>query len=162
MNIEIPPLNQPEEIPANVIGINGTLSEDLEIRLAKEDQSRKCAAIHWSILVDPKERTASCTVCGHAVDPFDYLLAWAREGEHRMEALKNIDTKRKVAWAEWKLLDNRIKNHRATLKRAGLPQPENEHRLFDTIELNHNHWHRHYVEFLEALTQRLKSDPANL
>lgn len=153
---------QPSELPENVIGINGTVGEELEIRLAKEDQSRRCAEIHRNIIVDPKTRTVHCEACGRTVEAFDYLLAWARDGEARNRALKNIEVKRKVAWAEWKLLDNRIKNHRATLKRAGLPQPDRERRLFDSVELNCDEYHRYYQEFLEALTQRLKADYVGL
>lgn len=158
MRIDLPTTEQPDVLPENVIGINGTVGEELEIRLAKEEQSRRCASIHSNILVDPKTRTVHCEACGRTVEAFDYLLAWAREGKSRMDGLKNIDVKRKVAWTEWKLLDNRIKNHRATLKRAGFPQPDRERQLFDSLELNCDQYHRYYQDFLEALTQRLKDE----
>jgi hypothetical protein len=47
---------------------------------------------HKYIIVCEKSRTLECDTCGAAIDPFDFMLKWAKEDrslEYRMKQLKD-------------------------------------------------------------------------
>ncbi len=125
----------PEE-PNNVIAINGVVAEQLEIERKANSGKFKCIGVHKNVLIDTEQRTLSCKACGFAVDAFDYLDQWAREGDSRMTGLKNIEVRRKIAQQEHNDLMQKIKNLRQRLKRAGEPQPPKERFEYDQRRWN--------------------------
>lgn len=119
-----------------VIPMNPEVAQDLEIQRKALDGARACPGMHRRVVVDEQARTITCSDCGFAVDPFEYILAWANDGDRRMAGLSRIETQRKVAQAEHDFLARRIKNLRAQLKRAGAPQTTAERSHFDRLRWN--------------------------
>lgn len=107
---------------------------DLEV--TKTPSPRKCPGQHIQIELDEKLRTATCKKCGFNVDPFDYLMSWAKEGERMIKGLKGIGIQIKIAEAEHADLMRRVKNMRSTLQRNGQPQPDEERGKFNRMRLN--------------------------
>jgi len=134
MKIEV----EPDTLDAKIVPMNDSIGGDLEIRRA-HNKEHPCVMRHKNVVVDGKARTAICSDCGFVIDPFDYLMDWATEGDRRLQALKAIRVQQKIAETEFAALETRIKNARATLRRAGQPQPAEERRLFDHAHLN---WQR--------------------
>jgi hypothetical protein len=124
----------PDE-PSNIVALNADAAKDLEIRQRNQQNKYDCPGLHRSIEVDSVTRTVTCTACGFVVDPFDYLLHWARDGERRMQGLKTIQIKTKICQAEYDDLTRKIKNLRQQLKRAGQPQPVTERQQYDSQPL---------------------------
>ncbi len=91
---------------------------------------------HKNVVVDGQARTVICSDCGFVLDPFDYMMDWATEGDRRMQALREATVQRRVAETEIASLETRIKNARATLRRCGQPQPDDERRLFRDAKNN--------------------------
>lgn len=125
----------PEPV-SNIIAINAEAAADLELRLKKVERDRECPGQHKQVELDHERRMLKCLHCGFTVDPFDYMLSWAREGQRRMTGLENIETRRKVTQAEYDDLMRKVKNLRAQLKRAGSPQPPVERFEFDQQRWN--------------------------
>lgn len=125
----------PEPV-SNIIAINPAVDAILEIQNKRTEEYSKCPGHHKSIVVDSKTRTVQCQHCGYTIDPFEYLEAWAKTGERRMDELKTIAVKIRVTNAEHEDLLRKVKNLRAQLKRAGHPQPELERREYDRERYN--------------------------
>lgn len=128
-------MNDVIEEPDNIIQLRPGADAALEIQL-KSKEASKCYRQHKNITVDAETRSVVCTHCGFVVDPFDYLLEWAREGERRMDGLKGIEHKRRVMQAEHDDLQRMIVNLRAQLKRAGHPQTAESKRAYDMQRWN--------------------------
>lgn len=128
----------------NLVALKPEFLADLELKKKKVEGRKKCIRKCRHIVIDPKSRTIECQDCGFTLDPFDYLLHWAEEGEERMEGLKRIITQRRIAQAEHDDLERKIKNMRQQLKRAGSPQTPEERRHFDMMR-----WNPHLVKGLE-------------
>jgi len=128
-----------------VVPINPAIAEELEITKKKLETARKCPGKHKQVVVDEQLRTVTCETCGFVVDAFDYILAWAAEGERRMDGLRRIEIQRRIAQAEHDDLTRKIKNMRSVLKRAGQPQPGVERNHFDMMR-----WNPHLVEGLDS------------
>jgi hypothetical protein len=122
--------------PDNIIAIDAESEKQLEITLKKEKRDKSCIGQHIQVQVDLERRLLICRHCGVFVDPFDYVLKWARDGHHRMSGLKGIETRCKIARAENDNLERRIKNLRQRLKRAGEAQPQSERSVFDVAKWN--------------------------
>ena len=122
-------MNIPYIEPSNIVAINPDHEKELEILMA-ERKHRPCSGIHKQIEVDSDTRTIICTACKTVVDPFEYLETWAREGERKMDGLKGIDAKCRVAANELAQLLKRIDSIRGQLKRAGHPQTQLERAEF--------------------------------
>lgn len=127
----MPPVDLTPEPPSNVIAINAEAQSALEINLKEMERDKSCPGRHIQVTLDPEHRLLKCNHCGFTVDPFDYVLQWAREGSRRMAGLKSIETKRKIAQAEHDDLMRKVKNMRAQLKRGGFPQPYVEKNDYD-------------------------------
>lgn len=123
-------------IETKIIPISPEFALELEINKAKHTSQRKCYGQHRNITVDDQTRTVTCQTCGYAVDPFDYLSAWAASGDRRMEALKAIEIRIEITSAEHDDLMRKVKNMRATLIRRGHPQPDVERQHFDRLRWN--------------------------
>lgn len=130
--------NPPEPDPPKIIPISPGMSDALEILKKQDKQARACPLQHRHIVVDEKNRTITCNTCGFTLDPFDYILQWANEGERRMEALKAVKIQTRIANAELHDLTRKIRNARNTLKRAGQPQTPKERRHYDEMRWNPN------------------------
>lgn len=139
---------------AKIIPMNSSIGVDLEIRRV-QNAERPCVTRHKNIVVDEKTRTITCTECGYVIDPFDYLLEWAREGDRRLQALNAIRVRQRVAEAECALLETRLKNARASLRRAGQSQPAEERQLFRHASLN---WQK-ADEILSSLNTQAEARP---
>lgn len=127
----------PEDIePSNIIGINPDCEKEIEIRLNVRREGRQCYGQHKNVVVDVKLRTVTCRDCERVIDPFEYLLKWAQEGDRRMTALKRLDIQTRLTREELARLTNRLDNVRATLKRNGSPQPDRERMDFKSQLLN--------------------------
>ncbi|HWL50797.1 MAG TPA: hypothetical protein VNQ90_00070 [Chthoniobacteraceae bacterium] len=120
-----------------IIPINPAVAVDLEIR-KKASDTRKgpCYGIHKRVEIDEQNREVKCVHCGFVIDPFDYLLSWATEGDRRMQTLETIKIKTRIACAEHDDLMRKIKNARAALKRRGQPQPDVERQRYDMMRCN--------------------------
>ena len=128
-----------------IVPINPAIAEELEITKKKLEKSHKCVGRHKLVVVDEQLRTVTCETCGFVVDAFDYILAWAAEGEQRMEGLRRVEIQRRIAQAEHDDLKRKIKNMRTVLKRAGQPQSGVERNHFDMMR-----WNPHLVQGLDS------------
>lgn len=121
----------------NIVPINPETAKALEItKKAAEKKAYKCPQKHQNIEVDEQSRSIKCLTCGFTLDPFDYILEWAEDGERRMEGLRRIEIQRKINQAEYDDLARKIKNMRAALKRGGRPQPSVEKDHFNMMRWN--------------------------
>ncbi len=125
-----------KEDSLKIVPISPEAKEELEIKKNKSSNDRACPSRHRSIEVDEKTRTIQCSDCGFTVDPFDYILSWAQEGERRMEGLKGVEIQRRINQLEHDDLKRKIKNMRATLKRGGSPQSEKEKHEYNIMRWN--------------------------
>ena len=124
------------EPPSNIIAIDAAAAAELELKLKEVDRDKSCPGRHIQVTIDPERRMLTCNHCGYTVDPYDYILQWAREGSRRMTGLKDIETKRKIAQAEHDDLMRKVKNMRAQLMRGGFPQPQVERHEYDRQRWN--------------------------
>lgn len=75
---------------------------------------------HKHIIVCEKSRTLECDTCRAAIDPFDFMLRWAKEDrslEYRMKQLKEELKRLGEKLGELKRME---KNVKARLRRAGV------------------------------------------
>ncbi len=121
---------------AKITPINKEAAQDLEIKLRKQEAYGRCHLGHKKVMIDEKGRTVTCRDCGYVIDAFDYMLQWAKDGDHRNQGLKNIEIQRKICAAEVADLDRQIRNMRSVLKRAGMPQTPQERGKFDRLRCN--------------------------
>lgn len=126
-----PPNNE-----ATIIPIRDSLLTDLEISKKKRDDERVCIGQHKRVEVDDIHRLVICRDCGFTLDPFDYLMDWATEGDRRMGAIKELVIKRKVLESEYADLERRITNARAVLRRLGYPQSDQSRDAYRTALWN--------------------------
>lgn len=132
MKIEIEP---PSE-PSNIVPLNEDIAQDIAIKKKATEGKYSCGGIHRQVMVDSVARKLTCESCGFVVDPFDYVLSWANEGDRRMAGLKEISIKTRVTRAEHDDLMRKVRNLRQRLKRAGHPQPPVERFHFDQQRWN--------------------------
>lgn len=118
-----------------IVPMTAAIGTELAIRRAQSGD-RVCPLRCKNVVVDGKARTVICTDCGFVLDPFEYLLKWAEEGDRRMAKLRSIEIQRKVTQAECDDLTRRVENLRQTLKRGGSPQPIEDRRKFDSARWN--------------------------
>ncbi len=130
-------LTPPEEDEgAAIIPIRESLISELEISKKKRDKERACIGMHKKVEVDEVHRLVICRDCGFTLDPFDYLMDWATEGDRRMGGLKGLSIQSRVLEAEHSDLKRRIDNARAVLKRLGFPQSEQNRLCYKTALWN--------------------------
>lgn len=65
-----------------------------------------------------KTRLCECLDCGRTIDPFDYLIRWAREGDRRLSGLRQMDMEIEDKGKTLEQLKGQIRNARAQLRRA--------------------------------------------
>lgn len=126
------------EIPDDadkIVPMTAAIGAELAIRRV-QSRDRVCTLRCKNVVVDEKARTVICTDCGFVLDPFEYLLKWAEEGDRRMAGLRSIEIQRKVTQAEFDDLTRRVENMRQVLKRAGSPQPIEDRRRFNSARWN--------------------------
>lgn len=137
MNIPIEPAGDPKISGAeNVVPMNDSVGEELEIQKRKVELHKKCPGFHRDVVVCEKTRTLECRHCGFVINAFDYILQWANEGSRRMSSLKGISVRCRVAHAEHDDLMRKVKNMRQQLKRGGFPQPQVERQAYDQARWN--------------------------
>lgn len=130
---------------ATIIPIRESVLSEMEITIKKKDKERECIGQHKNVEVDDVNRLVICRDCGFTIDPFDYIMDWAKEGDRRMGALKELSIKRKVLDTECTDLERRITNARAVLRRLGYPQSEQSRSAYRTAM-----WNPHVADkFLE-------------
>lgn len=140
------------EEPSNIVGINPEVSAEIEIQLQKRTENKfPCCGVHKAILVDSELRSVHCSKCGFVLDPFEYLAQWAKEGDHRMAALKTLDIKIRIANAELDDRGRQINNMRATLKRGGSPQSSENRRHYE-----HQRWNPHLISVIHPDNPKTK------
>lgn len=122
--------------PPKIIPLNSKIEATMEISRKAQERKHKCHRQHRHVTVDEVARTLTCDDCGYVIDPFEYVLQWAVEGENRLEALKRIEIQLKVNEAENADLEKKIKAMRVSLKRGGSPQPQSERHEYDMIRWN--------------------------
>lgn len=125
--------------PPDIVALNPGIADELEITRAKRLREFKCPGQHKKIVVNSESRTLTCNECGYVIDAYDYVESWAIEGDRRMTALKDVETRTRVLLAEERVLVNRVKNMRIQLKRGRCPQSEEERREFDRMRWNPTH-----------------------
>ncbi len=118
----------PESKESNIIRLEG--GKPLEIEL-KERGEKHCSC-NWrgsepaSIVVDDELRQVTCEDCKRVIDPFDYLLDWAKSGHRRMTGIKGLDVEIKQKSAELLQIKAAITRERAKLRKANPNAPELE------------------------------------
>lgn len=127
---------EPPSEPTNVVPLNEDIAREIAIKKKAATGKYECGGIHKQVVVDSVERKVTCEKCGFIVDPFDYILDWANEGDRRMTALKTISIQTKVTQAEHDDLMRKVRNLRQRLKRAGEPQPPVERFEYDRKRWN--------------------------
>ncbi len=134
MIIDTPGAPEPPEKADKIV----ELFPGSELEITRHDQAKKCKCYNSSrrILVCEATRTIECSVCKGLVDPFEYLLKWANEGDRKMEGIKNVQIQIRIAHAEHDDLMRKIRNARSALKRRGQPQPDVERRRYDLMRMN--------------------------
>lgn len=124
------------EPPKNIVALNAACASSLEITHKKQEQRFKCTGRHRDVEVDSELRTMTCRTCGFVIDPFDYVEAWAIEGERRMEELQRFEIMIKIARAEEFDLMKKVKALRSKLRKVGQPQTLEERNHFDRMRWN--------------------------
>lgn len=124
------------EPPRNIIAMDAAAQSELELQLKEIERDKSCPGRHIHVTLDSERRLLTCNHCGFTVDPFEYLLQWAKEGSRRMAGLRSIETKRKIAQTEHDDLMRKVKNMRSQLKRGGYPQPQVEKHEYDRQRWN--------------------------
>ena len=122
----------PEE-PFNVVPLNP--DDERELDVARKDPGTYKCGFCECVDLDPVKRIITCRRCGFVVDPFDYLDGWAKEGHRFMSGLNGLKARTRILRAQHDDLERRVKNLRATLKRAGHPQTAKE-----KDEWDHKEW----------------------
>ncbi len=125
----------PPEQP-KIVAMSPHAQAELDIRMKADEAFRRCSGRHRQVMVDEIARTVTCEACGYVLDPFEYLLDWARDGHRQVEGLKRLAHDRRIAQAEHDDLVRRVKNLRATLKRGGRPQSAKDRHPFDVLRWN--------------------------
>lgn len=74
-----------------------------------------------NVFVCEKRRMLQCQDCGKMIDPFDYMAQWARKGDGRLGALKELDATLRKKGAELLALKAEVANAKAQLRRAAAP-----------------------------------------
>jgi len=79
---------------------------------------------HKHIIVCEKSRTLECDACGATIDPFDFMLRWAREDRFLEFRMKQLKEELKRLGEKLKKLKRMEKNAKARLRRVGLKHHE--------------------------------------
>jgi hypothetical protein len=79
---------------------------------------------HKHIIVCEKSRTIECDTCGAAIDPFDFMLRWAKEDRFLEYRMKQLKEELKRLGEKLGKLRRMEKNVKARLRRAGAKQPD--------------------------------------
>ena len=79
---------------------------------------------HKHIIVCEKSRTLECDVCGATIDPFDFMLKWAREDRSLEFRMKHLKDELKCLGEKLRKLKRLEKNARARLGRVGVKHHE--------------------------------------
>lgn len=124
-----------EDVVPNIIPMNEAVAQSLEFT-QKVNSTRPCVASKHHVEVDEMLRTIRCLKCGHVLDPFDYLLQWAKTCDREIAGLSAIRVQKKVTQAEHDDLERKVANLRATLKRHGKPQSAAERQHFNLMRWN--------------------------
>lgn len=127
--IEIPPppekdASPPEPLPpvdeSKIIDIRG---EPLEITEGDRKEIY-CRSHHKQIYLDEHSRSVSCRECGKEIDPFDYLMYWAREGGRRMERLKALDDELRIKFNEVEAMKAVLAREKSKVRKINPDAPE--------------------------------------
>lgn len=70
------------------------------------------------VVCDEKTRTLECQDCKRTIDPWDYLAQWAREGDRRCSALKEMDVTITKKQQEIERLKMDLQNIKQQVRRA--------------------------------------------
>lgn len=124
-----------EETAINIIPINESVAQSLEFT-QKTNSVRPCIGVRHHLEVDEMLRTIRCLKCGHVLDPFDYILEWAKICDREVSGLSALRIQKKIMQAEHDDLERKVANLRATLKRHGNPQPKAEMDHFNLMRWN--------------------------
>jgi hypothetical protein len=79
---------------------------------------------HKHIIVCEKSRTLECDVCGATIDPFDFMLKWAREDRSLEYRMKQLHDELKRLGEKLGKLKRMEKNAKARLVRLGVRPPK--------------------------------------
>lgn len=71
-----------------------------------------------NVFVCEARRMLQCQTCGKMIEPFDYMAQWARKGDGRLSALKDLDVQITKRSAELARLKMDVQNAKAQLRRA--------------------------------------------
>lgn len=98
---------------APIYNINEGLKSDLELKSISTEQNICEMRGHSRLEIDEANRLCQCTTCGMYVDPFDWLLHWAKSEERERLAigyLKNMEKDLNKSIYEKKEELKRLKN----------------------------------------------------
>lgn len=94
------------------------LAQARSLRVKPEPAKTVFRCHHLPCTVDPHTRTVTCRDCGATVDPFDWMLAWAKKEEAELLAVKGLREERRKLDAEVRDLKRQRANAKSSLDRA--------------------------------------------
>lgn len=113
-------LDGTESKDSNIINIHGEPLEMKEI----ERKSDFCSSHHKKINVDEHERMIVCRECGKVIDPFNYILGWAREGTRRMQRLDAMDAEIRTKHQQLEEVKTALAREKARVRKINPDAPE--------------------------------------
>lgn len=106
------------EIDAKSTGTIVELARARSLRVKPEPAKTVYRCHHLPVTVDPHSRAVVCRDCGATVDPFDWMLAWAKKEETELMAVKGLREERRRLEEDIKGLKRERANAKSSLDRA--------------------------------------------
>lgn len=116
-----PPESDPPREESKIIDIR--TQEPLTIQLS-DDKPPYCHSQHKSITVDEQTRLVECRECGQVLDPFDYLLKWARKGDQRLGRLRSLDDEIRMKENDLEAVKAALAREKARVRQINPDAPE--------------------------------------
>ncbi len=111
------PSTPPDEV--NVVSFrDGKPIEDAAFPFTMTERPGYCERGCRNVFVCEQRRMLQCQDCGKMIDPFDYMAQWARKGDTRLGALKDLTVQVQAQRAKLERLKMDVSNAKAQLRRA--------------------------------------------
>lgn len=118
--------------PENIIPIR----PDIEIPVT-EKKKPYCSKGCRQVTCDTSKRMLFCRDCGCAIEAFDWLLQWARDGDNRLSYLKDLSEKVSAKRDEYEKLNELVKQARQKARKAGVPSVAIDDLKFHALNPNY-------------------------
>lgn len=117
--MDLTPPPEPKGDEENIVSFrDGKPLTDSGFPLTMTERPGYCTGWCRRVFVCEKRRMLQCQDCGKMMEAFDYVEEWARKGDARLSALRELAVQIKTREAELARLKMDITNAKAQLKRA--------------------------------------------